>query len=241
VDSETIDVIVIADVRLYQEGLANVLGGQEGLRVVATAASLGEAIEAYRRRVPQVAVLDLGMEEGLAAVRSLSVAAPGVRIVALSVVEEADEVIAWAEAGISAYVTRDGSIDQLVGAVTSAVRGELPCSGRIAAALLRRVTALASEPGGRPAHARLTRREREIVALIDEGLANKEIATRLQLQLPTVKNHVHNILEKLGARRRSEAAWRLRQGTRDPDLPLNPRLDPARARSGPSAWTQTEP
>jgi two-component system, NarL family, nitrate/nitrite response regulator NarL len=211
VKTETIDVLVIADVRLYQEGLADVLGRQEGLRVVATAGGAGEAIGAARRCGPQVAVIDLGMEKGLAAARNLTVATPHLRIVALSVVEEADEVIAWAEAGISAYVTRDGSIEQLVAAVTGAVRGELPCSGRIAGALLRRVAALASESGALTSRARLTRREREIVALIDEGLANKEIATRLQIQLPTVKNHVHNILEKLGARRRSEAVWRLRQ------------------------------
>jgi DNA-binding NarL/FixJ family response regulator len=134
--------------------------------------------------------------------------------VALSIVEEPDEVIAWAEAGISAYVSRDGSIDDVVGAITAAVSGELACTGRIAAALLRRVTVLSAENDADLPAARLTRREREIVALIDEGLANKEIATRLQIQVPTVKNHVHNVLEKLGVRRRSEAARRLRRQDR---------------------------
>jgi two-component system nitrate/nitrite response regulator NarL len=206
-----IDVLVVTDVRLYREGLAEVLDRHEDLRVVGAAADAASAIAAVRRSPCDVAVVDLGTDEGLAAVRELGLAAPDVRMVALAVTEEADEVIAWAEAGISAFVTRDGSIADLVSAVAGAMQDELPCSGRIAAALMRRVAALASEPSALAPRARLTRREREIVALIDEGLANKEIAARLRIELPTVKNHVHHILEKLGARRRSEAAWQLRQ------------------------------
>ena len=206
-----IDVLVVADVRLYREGLADVLGRQDRLRVGAVAGGIPPAIAAVRRRSFDVAVVGLEGSAGLAAVRDLRAAAPGLRVVALSVADEPNEVVAWAEAGISAYVTRDGSIDELVAAIVGAMRDELPCSERVAAALLRRVTALASRSEDRQPSACLTRREREIVGLIDEGLANKEIAARLQIELPTVKNHVHHALEKLGARRRSEAAWRMRQ------------------------------
>ncbi|HEY7618466.1 MAG TPA: response regulator transcription factor [Solirubrobacteraceae bacterium] len=219
-----IDVVVVADVRLYREGLADVLGRQGVLRVGAAVGDIPAAIAAARGAVFDVAVVGLEARDGLAAVRELRESAPGLRVVALSVADEPDEVVAWAEAGISAYVTRDGSIDELVAAIVGAMRDELPCSDRVAAALLRRVTALASRPGDRHPAARLTRREREIVALIDEGLANKEIAARLQIELPTVKNHVHHVLEKLGARRRSEAAWRLRQQDLEavgPDLRLS--------------------
>jgi two-component system, NarL family, nitrate/nitrite response regulator NarL len=209
-----VEVLVVADVCLYREGLADLLDRRDELDVVGKAASVDEAVEQARRWMPQVAVIDLRTAAGPAAVRDLTGAVPGLRVVALSVVEEPDEVVAWAEAGISAYVSRDGSIDDVVGAITAAVCDELPCTGRIAAALLRRVTALAADPQGDLPAARLTRREREIVALIDEGLANKEIATRLQIQVPTVKNHVHNVLEKLGVRRRSEAARRLRRQDR---------------------------
>lgn len=209
-----VEVLVVADVCLYREGLSDLLDRRDELEVVGKAASVEDAVEQARRWMPQVAVIDLRTAAGPVAVRDLTGAVPGLRVVALSVVEEPDEVVAWAEAGISAYVSRDGSIDDVVGAITAAVCDELPCTGRIAAALLRRVTALAADrPGDLPA-ARLTRREREIVALIDEGLANKEIATRLQIQVPTVKNHVHNVLEKLGVRRRSEAARRLRRQDR---------------------------
>jgi two-component system nitrate/nitrite response regulator NarL len=207
-----IRVLVVADVRLYREGVADVLQRQEQLAVVGTAKDPPEGIVQARELRPDVVVMDLTMHEGPGAVRELTTAVPGLRVVALSVSEEPDEVIAWVEAGISAYVTPDGSIDDLTEAIVAAVRDELRCSNRIAAALRRRVTALAAGPRDPPrATARLTRREREIVALIDEGLGNKEIATRLQIELPTVKNHVHHIIEKLGARGRSEAAWLLRQ------------------------------
>ena len=91
------------------------------------------------------------------------------------------------------------------------MRGEAACSPRVAAALLRRV----ADRGARARRldgefAPLTSRERQIVALIDEGLSNKEIAARLCIELSTVKNHVHNLLEKLGARGRGEAAARVR-------------------------------
>jgi two-component system nitrate/nitrite response regulator NarL len=206
-----LDVVVIADVRLHREGLAEVLDRHAGLAVVGAVESVAEAIALVAATAPQVAVVDLRQESGIACVRALTGAAPNLRVVALSLVEDPEVVIAWAEAGIAAYVSRDGSVAELVQAIEAAVRGELPCSARIAAALLDRVRALASvRLADRPA-ARLTKREREIVGLIDEGLANKEIASRLQIELPTVKNHVHNILEKLGASRRTEAVHRLHQ------------------------------
>jgi DNA-binding NarL/FixJ family response regulator len=84
------------------------------------------------------------------------------------------------------------------------------CSPRLAATLLRRVAVLAADRAQPRVEARLTARELEIVELIDEGLSNKEIASRLCIEVPTVKNHVHNILEKLDVRGRAEAAARVR-------------------------------
>jgi len=84
------------------------------------------------------------------------------------------------------------------------------CSPRVAGALLRRIAALATDGRSDRVPAHLTNREREIMGLIDEGLSNKEIAKRLRIEVATVKNHVHNILEKLQVHRRGEAAARVR-------------------------------
>ncbi|HEX7241600.1 MAG TPA: response regulator transcription factor, partial [Longimicrobiaceae bacterium] len=126
------------------------------------------------------------------------------------IVETEDVVLACAEAGVSGYVSRGASLDDLVGALRSVARGELVCSPHIAGSLFRRVAALSERREASPA-AVLTPREREILGLIDQGLSNKEISRRLRIELSTVKNHVHNLLEKLQVSRRGAAAACLRR------------------------------
>jgi two-component system, NarL family, nitrate/nitrite response regulator NarL len=111
-------------------------------------------------------------------------------------------------------VTREASAEHVAEAVWRAANDELACSPRVAASLLRHVRELAALRPPDAAGPGLTPREREIVGLIDEGLSNKQIASRLCIELPTVKNHVHNILEKLHVSRRGEAVARLRQSRR---------------------------
>jgi DNA-binding NarL/FixJ family response regulator len=160
---------------------------------------------------PDLALLDMAMPDSIPAATALARAAPGMPIIALAVPDSESHVIACAEAGIVAYVAREATLPDLVRAIEGAARGEAHCSPRVAGSLLRRIGALSRERVADDADcARLTARELEIVALIDRGLSNKEIARALFIELPTVKNHVHHILEKLGVRRRSEAAARVR-------------------------------
>ena len=210
-----IRVLVVGDIRLYRDGLAFHLARQASLSVVGTAADRAEALRGARELGPDVVLLDIAMPESLAAVRDLAALAPAPRVVALAVPEVERDVIACAEAGVAGFVQREGSLADLVAAVESAACGELVISPRMAASLLRRVSALAADRAAAPAHAELTGREGEIVRLIDQGLSNKQIAARLCIEVATVKNHVHNILEKLGIHRRAEVAVRLRATSRE--------------------------
>jgi DNA-binding NarL/FixJ family response regulator len=119
-------------------------------------------------------------------------------------------------------VPREAPLDDLIEILRGIARGEVRYSRSITAALLHRLAGAASAPTGRMT---LTPRETEIVRLIDDGLSNREIARRLAIEPATVKNHVHNLLEKLHVSRRGEAAARLR---RPPILPaaevLNQRI-----------------
>jgi two-component system nitrate/nitrite response regulator NarL len=205
-----IRVMIVDDLRLYREGLAHALGQRPHIVVVGTAARRDLALAEIARLQPTVVLLDMAMPESIAMVRELRERSPEVKVVALAVAEDDRDVLACAEEGLAGYVPREGSFEDLVAAVESAARGELLCSPRMAAALFRRLATLAA--GREPAVGaqQLTTREREILRLIDGGLSNKEIAGRLSIEVATVKNHVHNILEKLHVHTRSEAAARLR-------------------------------
>jgi two-component system nitrate/nitrite response regulator NarL len=203
-------VFVFAPVRLYREGVAGVLE-RAGMAVTGLAADWPEALDELFAHPPDVAVLDVAGPRGLAIVRELRHHLPATRIVVLAIVGAERDVIEWAEAGISGYVTKDGSLEDLVRAVESAARHEAHCEPCISGALLERLHVLANSRPATPSVASLTAREREICALLEAGLPNKEIAAQLHIELPTVKNHVHSILGKLGVARRADAATELRR------------------------------
>ena len=193
--------------RLYREGLAESLADASSLDVVDRSTGAESVVLAIRLR-PDIVLLDLSMDGWSGAVRAIVAGASKTRVVVLGVAEVESEVIGCAEAGVSGYVTREASLQELVEVVESVARGEMLCTPRIAALLLRRVAEAAAPRSS--AQGRLTPRETEIVDLIEQGLSNKQIARRLSIELATVKNHVHNILEKLEVGRRGEAVARVR-------------------------------
>jgi two-component system nitrate/nitrite response regulator NarL len=200
-------VAVVAEVCLYREGIANCLALRRETEVVATAGQRLDALDLLRRTHPDVLLLDLATPGAAEIVRE---ARGATRVVALAITETADGVLACAESGVCGYVTRDASMEDLVRTLQAVARDELVCPPSIAASLFRHVGELASRRDGAQAPDALTPREREVVALIGQGLSNKEISRRLTIGLSTVKNHVHNVLEKLHVSRRSAAAARLR-------------------------------
>jgi two-component system nitrate/nitrite response regulator NarL len=221
---QPIRIFVAVEVRLYRDGLVEAIAGQEDMQVAGTwraepdAATLAAAD-------PDVVLLSASAPERLVDIAELRRAAPRATVIVLAVRDAEPEVVAWAERGANGLVTVDASVDDLLAAVRASVRGEVICTPRTAAALLRRLAARAAHDPpatGAPAP-RLTAREWEIVELVGDGLSNKEIAGRLQIELPTVKNHVHNVLGKLEVPRRFDVTARLRelrarQSLRLPDM-----------------------
>ncbi len=198
-------------IRIYCEGIALALEPLDAVEVVAVARDAAECRSLVGKLRLEMVLLDMATEGSVEILRELS---EQTTVVALAVPEAEDEVIAYAEAGASAYVMREAGLDALVATVESVARGELRCSARTAGMLLRRVRMLAADRAPREpaADVHLTRRERDILELLVEGLSNKQIGARLCIQLPTVKNHVHHVLEKLEVSRRAEAvAWARRR------------------------------
>jgi two-component system, NarL family, nitrate/nitrite response regulator NarL len=206
-----VDVVIVSDVRLYRQGLAEMLARDGRLRVVAGAPSIRSALAELASGKACVVLLDMGMPESTEAIRHIATSGQPVKVVALGISETRHDVVSCAEAGARGYVCRESSLEELVAAVLSAAEGELHCPPGIAAALMDSVAKLAARMVGHDQKAQLTCRELEIAELLDEGLANREIANRLHIAVATVKVHVHNILEKLGTRRRGEATAKLRR------------------------------
>jgi DNA-binding NarL/FixJ family response regulator len=203
-------IFILSDVRLYREGLAWSLSQRPDVEMVGAAAPNAAALAQVASSAPTAVLLDFAMAEALEFPKELSRLIPGVKVIAFAASEVEDELIACAEAGIVGFVTRDASVDHLVDAIRNALRGEVICSARVSGLLFQRVAALSGATQAPSKMRPLTRRECEIAKLVNEGMSNKEIARSLRIASATVKNHVHNILEKLQVSRRGAAAAILR-------------------------------
>src|SRR6201987_3142089 len=205
------NIIIVSDIRLYREGLALSLARVDRVVAVGVAESVASALTCIEEENPDVALLDFAMRDALVLPHAIAAAQMREKVVAFAVADSEDEVCECAEAGIVGYVARNGSKEDLIAAIENAVRGEVHCSPRVAASLFRRLATHVQTIRQQPPEAPLTSREQDIIALIDRGLSNKEIARQLKISLPTVKNHVHNILEKLQVSRRGAAAALIRE------------------------------
>jgi len=199
----------VSESRLHGEGLALRLSAEPGIEAVGSSNSIDGALAIARDGQVDIVLVDAAptrenRRDLVSAVRT----APDVLFVTLAAADSDGEVVAWADAGASGIVDRVGSPEELTVVLEAVMRGELLCSPRIAGALLRYVRALGRERGPADPNARLTKRECDVLSLIGRGMTNKEIARHLSLRLPTVKNHVHNIFEKLDVRSRVEAVSR---------------------------------
>jgi DNA-binding NarL/FixJ family response regulator len=201
-----IRVLVASHIRLYREALGRVLEQTtDQITLVGVAASAADAVEQVHRLTPDVVLLDMAMSDAFSVARQLSRFAGASRIVALGMAENEAEVLSCAQIGIAGYVTREASIADMLEAVEATARGEVHCSPKIAGSLFRRIAALSTERANGSTPSALTARESQILRLLQQGMSNKMISRSLGIELPTVKNHVHSILAKLGIHRRTEA------------------------------------
>ncbi|MEU7820484.1 response regulator transcription factor [Catellatospora sp. NPDC049133] len=197
----TTRVVVVDDQRLIREGIASLLGIQDGVEVVGTAADGHEAVEVALRTGPDVVLMDVRMPgmDGVAAVAVLSAKLPACRVVMLTTFDDQDYVVRALQAGAAGYLLKDLPSRELAAAVKLAHAGVLPLDpavvARLTAAVPRRTPAVA-----------LSVRETEILRLVAQGMTNREIGRELHLSEGTVKNHMSRILDRLGLRDRTQAA-----------------------------------
>ncbi|MFJ6087274.1 response regulator [Streptomyces sp. NPDC092369] len=205
-----IRVVIADDQALLRGGFRILIDSADDLEVVGEAETGLEAIEIVRRTTPDVVLMDIRMPEldGLAATREIASDPDldGVRIVILTTYEVDEYVLQALRAGACGFLGKGMRPAELPEAIRVAARGEALLSAKATEALIRRYLALPDGPP--PALAgelsELTDREREIVALVAEGLSNEAIADHLYISRQTVRTHVHRAMAKLGARDRAQ-------------------------------------
>ncbi|HEY3908495.1 MAG TPA: response regulator transcription factor [Stellaceae bacterium] len=208
-----VGLIVVWGVRYLGEVLTETLERDPLVSVLGVCTELSEAL-AFGPAPSDIVLLDARIFDATAAVRRALDIAPDLRIVACSVSETEEEVIGWAEAGVIGYIPSTTALADFVRLIMDIHNGEQISSGRVVTGLLRRIALTASRRPSRDGALptpMLTKRERQIAELIRRGLSDKEIARQLNISLATTKSHVHNLLGKLHAQRRSQVAEWLRQ------------------------------
>jgi DNA-binding NarL/FixJ family response regulator len=207
---DPIRVFIVDDHGLVRRGVRSYLSIFDDIEVVGEAANGGEALERLRAMnaagdAPDVVLMDLAMEpiDGVTATRELRATMPEVEVLAVTSLIDQSRVQAALEAGATGYLIKDAAPEELAVAIRAAQRGEVHLDGAIARRLMESMSARSAVPDP---FAELSEREVEILRLIAEGHANKEIARRLVISERTARTHVSNILRKLGLSSRTQAA-----------------------------------
>ena len=203
-----IRVLLADDHGVIRDGLGRLISALDGVTLVGVAADGAQAVEQHARLLPDVVLMDLDMRvmDGIEATKRIMAERPQTAVVVLTAFSDRPRIIGALDAGASGYLLKDVDADEVGEAIRAAARGESPLDPRVAR------TVLDAKPASGPLN-RLSPRERQVLALLVEGLPNKLIARRLLITEKTVKSHLTQIFRELDVTDRTQAAlWAARHG-----------------------------
>ena len=207
---KTLRIFLIEDNRILREGIAATINGEADMRVVASSAGGNGTLLEVRKLRPHLVLMDLSLrnQNDIRVVASLTEEVPGIKVIGMGLIPSQVDTVELVEAGASGFILKDATVKEFLDAIRSVARGAkvLPASltGSLFSHLIE--NALKKGKGKLISAVRMTKRERQIIALIADGFSNKDIAQRLNIATYTVKSHVHNILEKLAIHSRLQIA-----------------------------------
>jgi DNA-binding NarL/FixJ family response regulator len=208
----SINILLVNEIRLMGNVISAALEDEPDIHVVASVTDIEEALKIVEENAVDVALVSTRLPDqgALKLTQAITELAPATKVLALGMTEEKKRVLRYVEAGAAGYVLKDDSLDDMIDTIRAAEEGEVFVSPKIAAAMMERLSDLAQMfsdvESSVTDDADLTARELEVLELIGEGLTNQQISERLVIEVGTVKNHVHSILEKLNVSTRGEAA-----------------------------------
>ena len=210
---------LIEDNRFLREGISDILENQGGFLVDARADGEYLTGPLSDGRAPDVILLDLGLEQinSIKLVADLRGRYPNARVVAMDILPEQDDIVQFVKAGGAGFIVKNASTEDYIKTIKAVAAGETILPSVLTKSLFTQIVESTIKSGNSiPDHAiQLTKREREVVDLISQGMSNKEIAQQLHIATFTVKSHVHNVLEKLELTTRLQIAAFVRQESND--------------------------
>ena len=211
-----IRIVVADDHPIFRDGLCKLLALEEDFEVVAQASDGRQVLEILQQFEPDILLLDLKMPglDGLATLQRLQAAKNKTRVIVLTASDDKNEFVQAMKLGTSGIVLKQTATELLIKSIRKVHAGEIWLDSHTTAAVIRQFVAAddvpqpssASAPGRDRERSPLSQREREIVALVAQGFKNKEMAEKMFISEQTVKNHLHNIFDKLGVSDRLELA-----------------------------------
>ncbi|TAK29469.1 MAG: response regulator transcription factor [Chloroflexota bacterium] len=208
-DLESVRVLVVDDHALFRDGLVGMLKDRQDMEVVGTSSNGVEAVDKAKELMPDVILMDLSMPgcDGIEATRRIKSELPYVNIAVLTVSENDDDLFEAMRAGAKGYIVKSVKTAELIAAITILAQGHAVITPSMAEKLLTEFGLRSRRASGVAASvSSLSDREKEVLALVGQGLSNRDVAKRLCLSEGTVKTHLRNIFEKLHMGNRIEAA-----------------------------------
>jgi len=212
--SKRIKILLIEDNRILRDGIKSLIQTQPDLKIVGASGGNHDTLELIRTTQPRIVLLDLGLRSKnvLRMIVRMTKELPHIKVIGMGLIPSQLDIVELVEAGAAGFLLKDATVSEVFGTIRSVARGvniiPPPLTGSLFAHIIEQ--ALRKGRGISSDAVRMTKREREIIALIAEGLSNKEIAQRLNLSTYTVKSHVHNILEKMALHSRLQIATHFR-------------------------------
>ncbi len=203
-------ILIIEDNRVLREGISAMLNGQPDMRVVATIGSGNNIVRKVTQTKPHLILLDAGLKNfnELSVIESIRKNMPEAKVIGMGFIPSQSDIVEFVEAGAAGFILKDATVKEFLGTIRSVAQGVKILPPSLTGSLFSHVIELSlrKRKGLAINAVRMTRREREIIVLIADGLSNKEIAERLGIATHTVKSHVHNVMEKLALHSRLQLA-----------------------------------
>ncbi len=206
-----ISILVVEDNRLLREGLTAMIGEQRDLKVTESLADCEKALQCIRESEPNIVLLDMGLrnQNSLQLAKGIKKDFQKVKIIVMDLVPSQEDILLFVQAGVSGFVLKDATVEDFLRTIRAVAGGTKVLPPHLAESLFSQIVDQALNklgPSKIIGAVKMTKRERQVIDLVADGLTNKEIAQKLHLSTYTVKSHIHNILEKLALHTRVQIA-----------------------------------